>query len=144
MAKYIEKPVTREDLEDAIGLAVKERAQITVEVTLQGKKLKLQVNRLLYVEQKAHYLLFCFEDVGIEQAKGKLDELEPQLAGYPFFRSHKSYLANLSHVTGIDHDLLMFCMKNGQGVYIRRDRMKQAKDAWEGWLFTQARKGEIS
>ena len=69
-----------------------------------------------------------------------LDELEPQLADFPFFRSHKSYLANLSYVTGIDRELLVFHMKDGQNVYIRRDRLKKAKDAWEDWLFAQARK----
>lgn len=109
---------------------------------LQGKKLSLPVNRLVFVEQRAHYLLFWFEGGGTRQAKGQLDELEPQLAGFPFFRSHKSYLANLSQVAGIDQELLMFRMKDGQGVYIRRDRLKKAKDAWEDWLFAQARKGE--
>lgn len=142
VAKYLEKPVTQEDMDGAIALAVKWREQAAVEVVLQGKKLRLEPGRLLYAEQKAHYLLFYFEDGRLEQVKGRLDELEPQLAGYPFFRSHKSYLANLSHVADIDQGLLVFCMTNGQVVYIRRDLMKRAKDAWEDWLFTQARKGD--
>jgi len=142
VAKYIEKPVTQEDIDGAIALAAKWREQEAVEVILQGKKLRLPVSRLIYVEQKAHYLLLRFEDGGMEQVKGRLDELEPQLAMFPFFRSHKSYLANLSYVTGIDQKLLMFCMKNGQSVYIRRDRLKKAKDAWEDWLFARTRNGE--
>jgi len=144
VAKYMEKPVTRKDMDEAIALAVKWQKQAAVEVILQGKKLRLQVNRLLYVEQKAHYLLLCFESGGIKQAKGRLDELEPQLAGYPFFRSHKSYLASLAHVADIDQELLMFRMKDGQGVYIRRDRLKRAREAWEDWLFAQVRKGAWS
>lgn len=142
VAKYIEKPVTQADMDDAIALAAGRRAQAAVEVILQGKKLQLPVSRLVSVEQKAHYLLFRFEGGGTEQAKGRLDELEPQLAGFPFFRSHKSYLANLSYVAGIDQELLVFCMKDGQSVYILRNRMKKAKDAWEDWLFAQARKGD--
>jgi len=140
VAKYIEKPVTQEDMDGAIALAAKWREQAAVEVILQGKKLSLPISRLIYAEQKAHYLLLHFEDGGMEQVKGRLDELEPQLAMFPFFRSHKSYLANLSYVTGIDQKLLMFRMKNGQSVYIRRDRMKKAKDAWADWLFAQTRK----
>lgn len=142
VAKYIEKPVTKEDMDSAISLAAQWREQASVEVVLQGKKLSLPVNRLVFAEQRAHYLLFCFEGGVTRQAKGRLDELEPQLAGFPFFRSHKSYLANLSHVVGIDRELLLFRMKDGQGAYIRRDRLKEAKDAWEDWLFAQARKGD--
>ncbi len=141
VAKYIEKPVTKEDMDSAIALAAQWREQAAVEVVLQGKKLSLPVNRLVLVEQRAHYLLFWFEGGGTKQAKGWLDELEPQLAGFPFFRSHKSYLANLSHVVGIDQGLLVFCMKDGQSVYIRRDLLKKAKNAWEDWLFAQARQG---
>lgn len=142
VAKYIEKPVTQEDMNDAVTFAVRRRAQAAVEVTLQRKKLSLPVSRLSFVEQRAHYLLFWFDGGRVSQAKGKLDELEPQLAGFPFFRSHKSYLANLSHVAGIDLELLIFHMKEGQNVYIRRDCLKKAKGAWEDWLFVQARKGE--
>ena len=119
VAKYIEKPVTKEDMDSAIALAAQWREQAAVEVVLQEKKLSLPVNRLVLVEQRA----------------------EAQPAGFPFFRSHKSYLANLSHVVGIDQGLLVFCMKDGQSVYIRRDLLKKAKNAWEDWLFAQARKG---
>ncbi|WP_300784369.1 LytTR family DNA-binding domain-containing protein [uncultured Acetatifactor sp.] len=144
VAKYIEKPVTQEDMDGAIALAAQWREQAAVEVILQGKKLSLPVNRLVFVEQRAHYLLFWFEGGGTRQAKGRLDELEPQLAGFPFFRSHKSYLASLAHVADIDQELLMFRMKDGQGVYIRRDRLKRAREAWEDWLFAQVRKGAWS
>lgn len=142
VAKYLEKPVTQADMDDAVALAAGWRAQAAAEVTLQGKKLQLPVNRLVSAEQKAHYLLLRFAGGRTQQVKGRLDELEPQLAGFPFFRSHKSYLANLSYVTDIDQELLTFHMQEGQDLYIRRDRMKKAKDAWEDWLFAQTRKGD--
>lgn len=140
VAKYLEKPVTQADMDEAVTLAAGRRMQAAAEVILQGKKLQLPVSCLISVEQKAHYLLLRFAGGRTEQIKGRLDELEPQLDSASFFRSHKSYLANLSYVTGIDQELLMFHMKEGQNVYIRRERMKKAKDAWEDWLFAQARK----
>ena len=143
VAKYMEKPVTQADMDSALTLAVQGRKQAAVEVILQGKKLRLPVSRLVSVEQKAHYLLLHFTGGRIEQVKGRLDELEPQLATFPFFRSHKSYLANLSYVAGIDQELLVFHMKEGQDVYIRRDCMKKAKDAWADWLFAQTRKDSM-
>ena len=73
------------------------------------------------------------------QAKGRLDELEPQLAAYPFFRCHKSYLANLSFVTDIDREQMVFRMREGSAVYIRRGDFRRARTAWENWLFDAAR-----
>ncbi len=128
----------------AIVAQSQRRMQTDVEVTLLGKKLLLPVSRLISAEQQAHYVLLRFEDGATTQLKGRLDELEPQLADFPFFRSHKSYLANLSYVTGIDRELLVFHMKDGQNVYIRRDRLKKARDAWADWLFAQMRKGGSS
>lgn len=140
VAKYLEKPVSQADMDDAVTLAAGRRVPAAVEVVLQGKKMQLPASRLISVEQKAHYLLLRSVGGRTGQIKGRLDELEPQLAGFPLFRSHKSYLANLSYVTGIDQELLVFHMKEGPDVYIRRDRMKKARDAWEDWLFAQARK----
>ncbi len=128
----------------AIVAQSQRRMQTDVEVTLLGKKLLLPVSRLISAEQQAHYVLLHFEDGATTQLKGRLDELEPQLADFPFFRSHKSYLANLSYVTGIDRELLVFHMKDGPNVYIRRDRLKKARDAWADWLFAQMRKGGSS
>ena len=93
------------------------------------------------MEQKAHYLTFHLLDNKTIQAKGKLDELMPQLEAFPFFRCHKSYLANLAFVTGIDRELMVFHMRGGEKVYIRRENFKKARQAWELFLFEEARKG---
>ena len=64
----------------------------------------------------------------------------PQLDDPSFFRCHKSYLVNLAYVTGIDQEMMVFYMKEGNTVYIRRDLFKKAKNAWELWLYNMARK----
>ena len=65
----------------------------------------------------------------------------PHLEAFPFFRCHKSYLANLAFVTGIDRELMVFHMRGGEKVYIRRENFKKAREAWELFLFDEARKG---
>lgn len=140
--KYIEKPVTQKDVNEALLLAQEKRErQAMTTITLREKEFHLPVNRLICVEQKAHYLLFHYERNRTEQIRGKLDELAPQLAAFPFFRCHKSYLPNLAHVVSIDRELLLLRMREGHKAYIRREYLKKTKDAWESWLFTQARKG---
>lgn len=140
--QYIEKPVSGKQVDKALHLAWEKAArQTNASVYIQGKSYSIPLNKLLYVEQKSHYIVFYFLDGHTRRLKGKLDELEPQLAGLSFFRCHKSYLANLAFVTGLDRELMLFYMKDGKNVYIRREDFKKAKNAWESWLFAAARKG---
>ena len=69
----------------------------------------------------------------------KLDQVQLPFAEQSFFRCHKSYLVNLAYVKSIDPDFFVFQMKEGANVYIRREGMKKAREAWENWLFRRAR-----
>jgi DNA-binding LytR/AlgR family response regulator len=140
--RYLEKPVSQKAMDDVLLFALDRRENPPgITILVQGRPLSLPVRRLLYVEQKAHYLTFHLLDNKTIQAKGKLDELMPQLEAFPFFRCHKSYLANLAFVTGIDRELMVFHMRGGEKVYIRRENFKKARQAWELFLFEEARKG---
>ena len=140
--RYLEKPVSQKAMDDVLLFALDRRENPPgITILVQGRPLSLPVRRLLYVEQKAHYLTFHLLDNKTIQAKGKLDELMPQLEAFPFFRCHKSYLANLAFVTGIDRELMVFHMRGGEKVYIRRENFKKAREAWELFLFDEARKG---
>lgn len=141
VAKYLEKPVTQKDVDETLLLADEQRErQSMAAVVLHKKEFRLPVNRLICAEQKAHYLVLYYEGNREEQVRGRLDELSPQLAAFPFFRCHKSYLANLAHVTSIDRELLLLHLREGHVAYIRREYLKKTVDAWENWLFSQARK----
>lgn len=142
VARYLEKPVSQQAVDEILRLALEKKENPSgITILLQGKSLALPARRLLYVEQKAHYLIFYLLGGKTIQTKGKLDELVPQLEAFPFFRCHKSYLANLSFVMDIDRELMVFHMKEGKKVYIRRENFKKAKQAWELWLFRAAREG---
>lgn len=140
--RYLEKPVSQKAMDDVLLFALDRRENPPgITILVQGRPLSLPVRRLLYVEQKAHYLTFHLLDNKTIQTKGKLDELMPQFEAFPFFRCHKSYLANLAFVTGIDRELMVFHMRGGEKVYIRRENFKKAREAWELFLFDEARKG---
>ena len=140
--RYLEKPVSQKAMDDVLLFALDRRDNPPgITILVLGQPLNLPARRLLYVEQKAHYLTFHLLDNKTIQTKGKLDELMPQLEAFPFFRCHKSYLANLAFVTGIDRELMVFHMRGGEKVYIRRENFKKAREAWELFLFEEARKG---
>ena len=138
--KYLEKPVSQKSVSEALQMALEKRASRPgITVFSAGKPLFMPADTLICIEQKAHYLYYCLTGKRTLQAKGRLDELQPQLAGLPFFRCHKSFLVNLAFVTGIDRELMTFHMQEGIQAYIRREGFKAAREAWENWLFSAAR-----
>lgn len=142
VAKYIEKPVTQKAVNGMLALALSKRAERTRDVILLGRRnpMRLPVSRLRYVEQQEHSLIFCLSGGESMKRKGKLDDTELLLAEYPFFRCHKSFLVNLAFVQGIDKERMVFQMREGGSVYIRREAFYKARSAWESWLFSTARK----
>lgn len=145
VAKYIEKPVMKKAIQDILKLAYERRQhQPGLQVLHEGQKVLVPFAQILYVEQKAHMLLFHMTEGRFLQSKGKINEIESFFPMPPYIRCHKSYLANLTYVTGLDRELKVYHMRDHTNVHIRRESLKKAKDAWETWLFQAARKeGEI-
>lgn len=139
--RYMEKPVTADAVLDALKLAERKRRELPGLQIAEGRKnLSIPLGQILYVEQKAHDLYFHLTGNRILKARGRLDEIESSFPPLPYIRCHKSYLANLDFVTGLDKELMVFHMKDGSNVHIRRENLKKAKDAWETRLFDMARK----
>lgn len=138
--QYIEKPVKKRDL-----LGLLEFAQLKKENTPRlvlrkdGKELSQPFERILYVEQRNKTMHIYLTGGEVLEVNGKLDKIEPQFEGQPFFRCHKSYLVNLSYVAEQDKWMMLFVMKEGNPVYIRRESFGKAKKAYEAYLFAEAR-----
>lgn len=141
VARYVNKPVSQKEVDKMLALARNGKAERNRNVIVWGRRdpIKVPASRLRYVEQREHSLMFCLSGGGIEKRKGRLDDLEPLLAQYSFFRCHKSYLVNLAFVRGIDKEQMVFQMREGGSVYIRRETYYRARSAWENWLFSAAR-----
>ena len=145
VARYIDKPVPQKEVDKMLALARSVKAERSRNVIIWGRRdpVRVPASRLRYVEQREHSLLFHLSGGGVEKRKGRLDELEPLVAAYPFFRCHKSYLVNLTFVRDIDRERMVFLMREGGSAYIRRETYYRAKNVWESWLFSAARgKGE--
>lgn len=140
VARYIEKPIQASAIRDVLKLALQQRShQLFISIPGSGKELNVPVRRLLYIEQKSHYLYFYLLGHQSFQVKGRLDLLPERFSAPPFYRCHKSFLVNLSFVTGIDAELTAFHMEEGNIAYIRRESFRNAKSTWENYLFDSAR-----
>lgn len=138
--KYIEKPVQERAVRELLQLArMKKENTPRLRLKINGREHSAAFDRILYVEQKAHTLHVFLTGGEVLQANEKLDSIEAQFAKPPFFRCHKSYLVNLSYVRLLDTELMMFDMKEGKNVHIRRESVGKAKRAFEAYLFEKAR-----
>lgn len=137
---YIEKPAQKKAVLELVQFAqLKKENTPRLLLKKDGKNLSLPFERILYVEQKDRTLHLYLTGCDVLQVNGKLSDMESQFGGQPFFRCHKSYLVNLSYVVALDKSMMVFVMKEGNLVYIRRESFGKAKRAYEAYLFAAAR-----
>ena len=138
--KYIEKPVTEKAVRSLLELAsLKKENRPHLMLRSDGGEVKLPLERILCVEQRGHELLFSLTGGETLRTPEKLDALEGTLAGHDFYRCHKSYLVNLAYIESLDRELMVFEMKEGKPVHIRRESLGDARKAYESYLFGRAR-----
>lgn len=139
--KYIEKPVKEKAVRELLQLAqMKKENTPRLLLKIGGKDCSAAFDRILYLEQRAHTLFVFLISGEVLQANERLELVEPQFASQPFFRCHKSYLVNLAHVKALDTELMVFSMKEGGNVHIRRESMGKSRKAFEAYLFDRARR----
>lgn len=121
---YLLKPVTDERLYQAMDRALKQSKQAddrTLALIKSGSTHILPIRDILYCEVFDHRV--CIHTAqGNYEYSGTLDMLEGKLDGR-FFRCHRSYLINMSHVVGQEKGTAL--VSNGNRVLI--SRRKQAE-----------------
>jgi DNA-binding LytR/AlgR family response regulator len=141
---YLEKPLRPEDVREVLEQAViKRKISPSVKLLMEGVYREIPLNVILYFEQRNHAVQVNTLTEALRTSQTvKLKDIEPMLPD-TFLRCHHSYIANLCYVAGLDRKLRLFIMKNGDKVYIRRQDMKKAADAYEAYLFAAARGDEV-
>ena len=123
--KYIEKPYSKENIEDTLRLALlKKQDTPSLLVQKNGSLQKIPVADIIYIEQQVHKIFICINE---------------QLPEKQFFIPHKSFAVNLSFVRCIDTELKCFAMVNHANVPIRRELLTKAKNTLENYLFNRTR-----
>lgn len=139
--KYIEKPVKAKAIHELLHIAqIKKNDTPHLCIRVHGQDESIPLERIVYVEQQNHTLLLHLTGGETVQTTERLDNVAPQFAGEAFFRCHKSYLVNLSQVAALDRELMVFSMKDGGNVHIRRESLSAARKAFESYLFAAVRK----
>ena len=139
---YIVKPFARERLYTILDRALDElRKESRNKICIQYKGAVHTVDRrqILYIESRNKLLLFYLKDGRVLQCYGRLEEMLQELPNRVFFRCHQSFVANLFHVSefGDNYFRIGQCM-----IGISRKYVKEAKDRYYAFLFSQMRGGQ--
>lgn len=146
--QYLIKPVESRDVKRVVDSALRAKEMLPgVLVRANRQDVNLSPQRIMYAGQDGHYCTVHLTDGNLLETRMKLDELEEAILSLDrrrmqeqFYRSHKSYLVNLSFVEGIDPNGKFLVMADGGHATIRRGMGKRAKEAWEGWMFETTRR----
>ncbi len=120
--QYLVKPVDEQKFAEVFSRAV---GQILSEAEQRKKKLVIQyagegkaipLNDIYYMESQNHNIVLFLKSGKLEYY-GKIGDLEEELAGQ-FYRIHRGYLINLSHVEGYDRTEVR--MANGDKLLLSR------------------------
>lgn len=127
---FLCKPVMygdfRRSLLDAFAVYDKSRPVTMVLNTEKGSEI-VALEQLLYVEVFHHTTSFALTG-GRQEMRITLADVEKRTEGHGFFRCHKSYLVNFSHIKRINADSLT--MTNGDEVPLSRHRRRAFLEAY--------------
>jgi DNA-binding LytR/AlgR family response regulator len=141
--KYLLKPLSAEDVADALDLAVlkRDKAQgANLTIVSENEPVTILFADILYVESSNRRSLVVTKN-GTYSTLMTIDALQKLLPAPRFLRSHRSYIVNFDFVDELADD---FIMNNGDIVYITVKNYRKVKRAYEDYLFTQVRSGDMS
>lgn len=120
----------KEDLKETIGecmddlLAEIRKNSRVLEFSFVEGKAKLHADDIIYIETSRHKNLF-YTIKGTYSIYKKLDELETELQGLGFVRSHLSFLVNMRYIAKISSYVIT--LKNGKELSVPKARYREVK-----------------
>ena len=120
--QYLVKPVDEQKFAEvfsrAVGQILSEAEQRKKKLVIQyaGERKAIPLNDIYYMESQNHNIILFLKSGKLEYY-GKIGDLEEELAGQ-FYRIHRGYMINLSHVEGYDRTEVR--MANGDKLLLSR------------------------
>ena len=110
--------------------------QATIEITSNRLIIKILIKDIMKIEtlNQACYIQTVSE---IIKSYHSLDEIQQQLGGYPFLRTHRSYIVNLRYVKDVKEN--DFVLTDGTIVPIRRSDKLAIKQKFRDYVFKMMR-----
>lgn len=132
---YVLKPVSyfafKEKLARAIERAEKGGGRMLL-IPLASGYVRVRTDEVFYIESEGHTLVYHTKG-GEYRTRGKMAEIEAELAHSGFFRCNKGYLVNLMHIDGIDGNI---CLVGNEKLLVSRARKSEFMAALAEYIGT--------
>lgn len=139
---FLVKPVTEERLKKALLTVVQElqkEENDTVVLSGKGYLHRIKKNDIYYIESRGRQMEIHMPD-SVLSVYGSISEMEKSLDDR-FFRCHRSYLVNLTHVLRIDK--LDYILPQNCAIPISRNRRAQAREQFFHHLALDERSNDL-
>jgi DNA-binding LytR/AlgR family response regulator len=139
--QYLVKPVGYPAVENVLNKCAKLFADSirAIEVFSDRLTVRVLLKDILYIEVFDHACLIHTMSETIKNYR-PLDEIERQLDGDAFLRTHRSFIVNMQYIKSIaEND---FLLTNGVMIPIRRSNKPAVKQAYMDYVFALARGGK--
>lgn len=134
---YILKPARKDELYPVLDRQLRNFTQEESYLTLKTRNgiSKLPFSRIVYVEVINRNVQFMLANGEVLESYGYLSEYEDTLlSDSHFIKSHRSYVVNLHHITGLDKNGLTTTV--GKIIPVSRDSFTKIKTAYMKYLLS--------
>ena len=140
VSRYLRKPLQEKEVIETLSFALREKRTLPgFAFSTRQETRNIPFREIRDLEQANHDVHIFLTGGRVLRLRERLDHLEAQFPVPPFFRSHKSFLINLTQVRCLDRERNVFEMNEGGTVYIRRASVSEAFKALERVLFDETR-----
>lgn len=135
--RYIDKANLREELDEALKAIedLQYRNQMISFHVLNMGLIYIKARDILFIETDKRNTIIHTKEQEYTSNRG-IDELEKELIGIGFFRSHKSYLVNLENIYQFDKIYIYF--KNGSKAMVSTRKYTELKEKYMEQKFKTA------
>lgn len=125
---YLMKPLSEKKLMSVLSKAAEKLSIVppSVIITCDNRTIKLYESDILYIEAFLHYIVICTNQ-GEYKIKESISAFQDKLSN-DFYRTHRSYLVSLKHVTKISRTEI--CVDNGASLPLARGKYNDINRAF--------------
>ena len=124
---YILKPYGVEHIHSTLDRILRNSGVVAYTIKVYNQIIRIPIADILYIEsQNTKCVIHCMDNVTYTIYK-KLGDIEEELSGSGFLRSHRSYLVNMSAIVSAKTS---FVLKNGEAVPIRTKNAKEIRNTY--------------
>ncbi len=103
---FLKKPIFYKNFENAFNKAQQKIIRLYFIVESKGKRIKIKMDKICYMEAKGHDTIIYFDDGEVMQIHLVISEIEERLMNTFLIRCHRGFIINMSKIEYYNHNII--------------------------------------